>query len=84
MRKKRAISPDFVSRQEAADRLMLSPRQIDRMTLEGKLPKVKVSANRSGIPRAAFEQYLETRPEQNGSPQTPRPQPQLGNVCNDN
>ena len=61
-RKTRPISPDFVSRQEAAYRLMLSPRQIDRLIRDGKLQKVMVSANCSGIPRAAFEEYLGTRP----------------------
>ena len=55
-------SPDFVSRQEAAERLILTPRQIDRLAREGKLPKVKISASRSGFPRAAFEEFLATRP----------------------
>ena len=55
-------SPDFVSRQEAAERLILTPRQIDRLAREGKLSKVKISASRSGFPRAAFEEFLATRP----------------------
>ena len=62
MTKHRTISPDFVSRQEAAQRLMLSLRQIDRLTSAGVFPRVKISANRTGIPRHFFETYLATRP----------------------
>ena len=61
MAARRALSPDFVSRQEAAERLMLSQRQIDRLTRAGILPKIRTSANRCGIPRVAFDAYLASR-----------------------
>ena len=57
----RPASPDFVSRQEAATRLNLSERQIDRMMTAGIFQKVKTSANRSGIRRVEFDAYLEAR-----------------------
>ena len=58
MTKHQAVSPDFVSRQVAATRLMLSLRQVDRLLTQGVLIRAKVSANRTGIPRASFEAYL--------------------------
>ena len=58
MGKHRAVSPDFVSRQEASTRLMLSLRQVDRLMTRGTLPRTKVSANRTGILRIAFDAYL--------------------------
>ena len=63
MGKHRAVSPDFVSRQEAATRLMLSLRQIDRLMTKGMLPRTKVSANRTGIWRVAFDAYLAALPQ---------------------
>ena len=62
MGKHRAVSPDFVSRQEAATRLMLSLRQVDRLMTKGMLPRTKVSANRTGIWRVAFDAYLAALP----------------------
>ena len=62
MGKHRAVSPDFVSRQEAATRLMLSLRQVDRLLTKGLLPRTKVSANRTGIWRVAFDAYLAAMP----------------------
>ena len=61
MKVHRPASPDFVSRQEAATRLNLSERQIDRMMTAGIFQKVKTSANRSGIRRVDFDAYLEAR-----------------------
>ena len=58
MGKHRTVSPDFVSRQEASTRLMLSLRQVDRLMTRGTLPRTKVSANRTGILRIAFDGYL--------------------------
>jgi hypothetical protein len=58
MGKHRTVSPDFVSRQEASTRLMLSLRQVDRLMSRGTLPRTKVSANRTGILRIAFDGYL--------------------------
>ena len=55
MKVHRPASPDFVSRQEAATRLNLSERQIDRMMTAGIFQKVKTSANRSGIRRVDFD-----------------------------
>ena len=63
MGKHRAVSPDFVSRQEAATRLMLSLRQVDRLLTKGMLPRTKVSANRTGIWRVAFDAYLASLPQ---------------------
>ena len=63
MGKHRAVSPDFVSRQEAATRLMLSLRQVDRLMTKGMLPRTKVSANRTGIWRVAFDAYLAALPQ---------------------
>ena len=63
MGKHRAVSPDFVSRQEAAIRLMLSLRQVDRLMTKGMLPRTKVSANRTGIWRVAFDAYLAALPQ---------------------
>ena len=61
-------SPDFVSRAEAGERLMLSTRQIDRLIKAGELAKVKVSANRSGIPRGNLEAYIASRAGDVGVP----------------
>ena len=61
MTKTQAVSPDFVSRQEAATRLMLSLRQVDRLLSQGVLVRAKVSTNRTGIPRGSFEAYLVAR-----------------------
>ena len=63
MGKHRAVSPDFVSRHEAAPRFMLSLRQVDRLMTEGMLPRTKVSANRTGIWRVAFDAYLAALPQ---------------------
>ena len=41
---------------------MLSLRQLDRLITAGALPRMKISANRTGIPRKVFETYLATRP----------------------
>lgn len=61
MTKHQPVSPDFVSRQEAATRLMLSLRQVDRLLSQGVLVRTKVSSNRTGIPRVSFEAYLAAR-----------------------
>ena len=61
MTKTQAVSPDFVSRQEAVTRLMLSLRQVDRLLSQGVLVRTKVSTNLTGIPRASFEAYLAGR-----------------------
>ena len=37
---------------------MLSLRQVDRLMSKGTLPRTKVSANRTGISRIAFDAYL--------------------------
>ncbi len=37
---------------------MLSLRQVDRLLSQGILPRTKVSANRTGILRVAFDTYL--------------------------
>jgi hypothetical protein len=44
----------FLTRQQAADMLLLSPHQ-DRLVKAGELKKVKLSASRSGIPRSHLE-----------------------------
>ena len=62
MTKHRPVSPDFVSRQEASARLMLSLRQIDRLMTRGTLPRTKISTNRTGISRLAFAAYLSSLP----------------------
>ena len=56
-----AVSPDFATRKEAATRLNLSPRQIDRLCAAGILHKVKSSANRAGILRESLEGYVDSR-----------------------
>ena len=42
---------------------MLSLRQGDRLMTEGMLPRTKVSANRTGIWRVAFDAYLAALPQ---------------------
>ena len=42
---------------------MLSLRQIDRLMTKGMLPRTKVSANRTGIWRVAFDAYLAALPQ---------------------
>ena len=61
MKVHRPASPDFVSRQEAATRLKMSERQIDRKMTAGIFQKVKTSANRPGIRRVDFDAYLAAR-----------------------
>ena len=78
MGKHRTVSPDFVSRQEAAIRLMLSLRQVDRLMTKGMLPRTKVSANRTGIWRVAFDAYLAALPQQ--MIQQPAAEPVLANI----
>lgn len=58
MGKKSEQSPDFATRKEAAVRLNLSLRQIDRLSKSGTLPKVRTSGNRSAIPRHLLEEYI--------------------------
>ena len=54
-----AFSRDFATRGEAAIRLNLSPRQIDRLCAAGRLRKVKSSDNRAGILRESLDLYIE-------------------------
>jgi hypothetical protein len=49
----------FLTREEAADEIRLSVRQLDRLVAEGKLKKVKLSASRAGIPRKDLDRYIQ-------------------------
>jgi hypothetical protein len=50
--------PVFLTRQDVANLLRLSPRQVDRLAADGTLTKQKLSASRSGFERSGVETYL--------------------------
>jgi excisionase family DNA binding protein len=83
MGKKTEASPDFATRKEAAVRLNLSTRQIDRLCRDGTLPKVRTSGNRSAIPRHVLEDYI--RQAMNGAivsvPAGTKPYSGTGSPC---
>ena len=50
--------PIFLTRREAAERLRLTTRQVDRLAKDGVLTKQKLSSHRSGFDRSGLEAHL--------------------------
>jgi predicted site-specific integrase-resolvase len=50
--------PQHVTRQQAADALLIGLRQLDRLVRDGKMKKVKLSKRRSAIPLDDLTRYL--------------------------
>ncbi len=63
-------TPQFVRKQDVADRLLLTVRSVNRLIEEGALHGVKISAGRSAVTSESLNAYVARR--------TGKPEPEVG------